>query len=165
MKTANQQFTITRTFEAPMELVFQAFATEAALAEWWGPVAAPIDVISLDFRPGGKFHYRMNGAQVHYGIFRYTEITRPDTITWINSFADEKGEIIKPPFEGLDIPREILNKITLTEVNGITTLKLVSEPNNASENEIDTFYAITDSMQKGFGGTLDQLEKYLQKMQ
>lgn len=142
-------------------MVFQAFANAEALKEWWGPVEAPIDVMKLDFRPGGIFHYRMNGKQINYGIFNYLEIDEPNSITWINSFADENGQIIKPPFEGMDIPKEILNKITFTEMEGCTILELTSSPINASDPEISTFNAMFEGMEKGFGGTLNQLENYL----
>lgn len=162
MQTTNNSFSQTRTFEAPRQLVFEAFSKAEALAKWWGPVEAPIDVISLDFRPGGKFHYRMNGAEVNYGVMNYKEIDEPNSITWINSFADEKGNIIKPPFEGLDFPKEMLVKISLSETNGITTLVLHSEPINATESEISTFNAFTESMEQGFGGTFEQLKKYLE---
>jgi len=165
METTNKTFSLSRTFKAPKELVFRAFSSAEALGKWWGPVEAPIDVISLDFRPGGIFHYRMKGEQINYGIFRYREIDPPNSITWINSFANEKGETIKPPFEDFDIPREILHRITLTEKDGITTLALTAEPLNASENEISTFIAITESMEQGYGGTFDQLEKYLKGIQ
>lgn len=165
MKTQSKTFTLTRTFNAPQKLVFEAFANAEALAKWWGPVEAPIDVMKLDFRPGGVFHYKMKGAKINYGIMRYKEIDRPNSITWINSFANEKAEIIKPPFEGMDVPKEILNKITLTENKGITTLVLTSEPINASEAEINTFNAIIPGMEQGFGGTMGQLENYLNKIQ
>ncbi len=165
MSTANQKFSATRTFKAPKTLVFQAFANEAALAQWWGPVAAPIDVITLDFKPGGIFHYRMKGMQVNYGIFHYKEIVEPDRIVWVNSFANEHGEIIRPPFEGIDIPKEILNTITFTESDGITTLMLESEPIRASEKEIADFIAIRQGMEQGFGGTFDQLGAYLEAVQ
>jgi uncharacterized protein YndB with AHSA1/START domain len=160
-----QSFSLTRTFNATKEMVFDAFANASALAQWWGPVEAPIEVISLDFRPEGIFHYKMKGSHISYGIFRYKEIDRPDRIIWINSFADEKGTIIKPPFEGLDLPKEILNDITLTEENGITTLHLRSEPFNASEAEINCFNSITESMEQGFGGTFKQLADYLHSIQ
>lgn len=165
MSTHNPSFSLSRTFKAPKELVFEAFANEAALARWWGPVEAPIDVISLDFRPGGTFHYKMKGPQVHYGIFHYREIRRPDSIIWVNSFANEKGEIIKPPFEGMDIPKEMLVRISLSEKDGITTLDLFSEPIHASESEVNTFNGMMDSMRQGFGGTLNQLESYLAALQ
>jgi uncharacterized protein YndB with AHSA1/START domain len=160
-----QSFTLTRTFNAPKEMVFDAFASADALAQWWGPVEAPVEVISLDFQPEGIFHYKMKGNQISYGVFRYKEIDRPNRIIWVNSFADEKGTIIKPPFEGLDLPKEILNSITLTEENGITTLHLRSEPLNASEAEINCFNSITESMEHGFGGTFKQLEDYLLSIQ
>lgn len=165
MSTGNSSFTLSRTFKAPKELVFDAFANEAALAKWWGPIEAPIDVISLDFRPGGTFHYKMKGPKVNYGIFHYREIRRPDTICWVNSFANEKGEIIKPPFEGMDVPKEMLVRISLSEKDGITTLDLFSEPVNASESEVNTFNGMMDSMRQGFGGTMAQLEAYLETMQ
>lgn len=134
--------------------MFEAFANEDALAKWWGPVEAPIDVISLDFRPGGTFHYKMKGSQVNYGIFHYREIKRPDSIIWV-----------KPPFEGIDVPREMLIKISLSEKDGITTLDLFSEPMHASESETSTFRAITDSMIQGNNSMFDQLQTYLATLQ
>lgn len=165
MSTGHPSFTLSRTFKASKELVFDAFANEAALAKWWGPAEAPIDVISLDFRPGGTFHYKMKGQQVNYGIFHYREISRPDSISWVNSFANEKGEVIKPPFEGMDVPKEMLIRIKLSEKDGITTLDLFSEPVNASESEVSTFNGMMDSMRQGFGGTMSQLESYLEALQ
>lgn len=163
--STNKKFSITRTFKAPKQLVFDAFSNAEALAEWWGPVGMTIDVIRLDFRPGGIFHYKMTGEHSSYGVMRYKEIDNPNSITWINSFANEKGETIKPPFEGLDFPEEVLNKVTLDEKNGITTLIITSEPFNASEKEIGVFHSITESMTQGFGGTMDQLERYLTTVQ
>lgn len=161
METVSNLFSMTTTFQAPKQLVFDAFSTAKALERWWGPVEAPIDVISLDFRPGGHFHYRMNGAQVTYGIKHYHEIDPPNSMTWVNSFADEQGNIIKPPFEGLDLPKEMLIKITLTEKDGITTLVLESKPVNANESETNTFYALKENMEQGFRGMFGQLEKDL----
>jgi uncharacterized protein YndB with AHSA1/START domain len=160
---ANQQLVITRTFDASKAEVFNAFATPEALAEWWGPVEAPIDVISLDFNPGGKFHYRMNGAMIYYGVFCYQQIIPHDKIVWINSFANEAGEIIKAPFPGLDFPLEVFNVLTLEEKGVQTVLTLVSEPYNATESETAAFNSIYENMQQGFGGTLNQLESYLKR--
>lgn len=157
----NSKFSIVRKFNASIDAVFQSFTNANALAKWWGPVEAPIEMISFDCKVGGVFHYKMNGEQVSYGVFKYVEIEAPHTIAWINSFANEHGEIIKPPFEGMDIPREILNKLSLEEQDGVTTLTLISEPINASEAEIETFIAIKESMEQGYGGTFGQLENYL----
>lgn len=161
--STTQKFTITRTFDASKEDVFNAFASAEALTEWWGPVEAPIDVIQLDFRAGGKFHYRMNGAMVYYGVFHYQQIIPHDSIVWINSFANEAGEVIKAPFPGLDFPLEVLNTLTLEQKGSQTVLTLVSEPYNSTESETAAFNAIRDNMQQGFTGTLNQLEAFLKK--
>ncbi len=163
MENVHPQFSIVKTFNASKKAVFEAFSSSEALAEWWGPVEAPIDVIKLDFKPGGIFHYRMNGKTVNYGVFNYREINEPDNITWINSFADENAVIIKPPFPGIDFPKEILNTITLDEHDGVTTLTLTAQPVNATEEEAKTFYQFAESMQNGFGGTFNQLANYLTK--
>ncbi len=155
------KFSLTKVFKASKEEVFDAFSSAQAMEKWWGPVEAPIDVISFDFRPGGIFHYRMNGEVLTYGVFKFLEINRPHSLIWINSFANEEAEIIKPPFDGLDIPKEILNRVDLTEKEGYTTLSLSSEPVNASPEEIKTFDSIRSSMETGFGGTFNQLHKFL----
>ncbi|XZF13204.1 SRPBCC family protein [Chitinophagaceae bacterium MMS25-I14] len=160
-----EHFSVTRKLNAPKQMVFEAFADANALAQWWGPVEAPIDVVKLDFRPGGIFHYKMKGNSNHHGIFRYIAINEPDSIEWINSFADEHAQIIKPPFPGIDFPREIHNLLTLEEADGVTTLTLSGYPVNATESEENTFYSFFSSMQQGFTGTLNQLENYLKKKQ
>ena len=165
MSTVKEQFSISRTFNAPKQLVFDAFTNAEALAQWWGPVNMPIDVLQLDFRPQGLFHYRMNAAgEARYGIFRYVAIEEPNKIQWINSFSNEAGEIIQAPFPGLVFPKEVMNILTLTEENGITTLHLTGYPVNASEEEENTYYSMFAGMNMGFTGTLNQLEEYLNKV-
>ncbi len=163
MNNQNPVFSLQREYKASKGEVFDAFKSAEALAQWWGPVEAPIQVLKLDFKPNGIFHYKMNGVHINYGIFRYLDIDEPNSIVWINSFANENGEVIKPPFDGIDFPKEIRNTLTLVEQNGVTILTLVSEPIHATENEIATFYAFTESMGEGFGGTFKQLEEYLVK--
>lgn len=162
MSTVKEQFTITRTFNASKQQVFNAFAHAEALAKWWGPANMDIDVLKLDFRPQGVFHYSMKKANaVSYGVFNYVAIEEPNRIEWINSFANEAGEIISAPFPGLVFPKQVMNILTLTEENGITTLHLTGYPINASEEEENTYYSMFAGMNQGFTGTLDQLEAYL----
>ena len=162
MQTTKEQFSITRKLNAPKEVVFNAFSNAEALAKWWGPINMPIDVLQLDFRPKGIFHYSMKTDDaVRYGIFHYVAIEEPNRIEWINSFANEAGEIIAAPFPGLVFPKEVMNIMTLTEENTVTTLQLTGYPINASEEEEATYYSMFASMNQGFTGTLDQLEAYL----
>jgi hypothetical protein len=64
----------------------------------------------------------------------------------------------------MDVPKEILCKIILTEKNGLTTLHLHSEPFNASESEYKTFASIFEGMKQGFDGTFNQLDQYLKTL-
>ncbi|MDB5131994.1 MAG: hypothetical protein JWR02_1743 [Mucilaginibacter sp.] len=153
---------IVRYFNAPKEVVFEAFANAEALAEWWGPAGMPLTVKSFDFTPGGKFHYKLEGkGQIMWGIFKYVTITRPELVEFISSFSDEDGNICKSPFP-MDFPLEIFNELTLTDSNGRTTLTLQGHPINATPEQDATYNSITADMEKGFGNTFDQLERYLQ---
>lgn len=166
MSTVKERFSITRTFNASRQQVFDAFANAEALTQWWGPVNMPIDVIKLDFRPQGIFHYSMKAADVtRYGVFHYVKIEEPNRIEWVNSFANEAGEIIAAPFPGLVFPKQVMNILTLTEENGKTTLHLTGYPINASEEEEHTYYSMFASMNQGFTGTLNQLEAYLKTVE
>jgi uncharacterized protein YndB with AHSA1/START domain len=55
MDTETPQLAISRVFDAPRELVYQAFTDPDQLATWWGPIgnALPRDEIEFDVRPGG----------------------------------------------------------------------------------------------------------------
>ena len=154
--------TIVRNFKAPMEIVFDAFCNADALAEWWGPVGMSLTVLRLDFRPGGKFHYKMEGDKTMWGLFRYGKINRPDLIEFVNSFSDEAGNICKAPFP-MDFPLEIFYRVTLTDDNEVTTLTLQGYPINASPEQETSYYSIMENMHQGFGGTFDKLDVYLGK--
>lgn len=162
MNSNNQKgFSIERKFKAAKTTVFNAFATAEALGKWWGPAESTIEVVNFNFVPEGKFHYKLDGnGQTMWGLFVYKNIVNPDLLEFVSSFSDENGAVCKAPFP-MDFPLEIFNQITLTESEGITTLLLQGKPLNATAEQEATYLSLTESMQKGFGGTFDQLEKYL----
>src|SRR5687767_1594226 len=87
--TSGEDFVITRTFDAPRDLVFKAFSEAERLAQWWGPKGCTIRVSRLGFRPGGTFHYRMqmpDGFEM-WGRFTYREIDAPERIVFVNAFS------------------------------------------------------------------------------
>lgn len=163
--TEQTKFSLTYEFDAPKELVFDAFSNAEALNEWWGPVESDNSVIKLDFRTGGIFHYKMvNNGKVAYGRFLFGKIQPHDLLEFTNSFADEQGNIVKAPFD-IAIPEAIFYRLTFTEHNGKTLLTLTGEPVHASEEEVETFRSINESMQEGFGATFRQLAIYLDNLQ
>jgi uncharacterized protein YndB with AHSA1/START domain len=161
-RAADVELVITRTFDAPRKLVFQAFSESSRLAEWWGPKGLEITVSRLDFRPGGVFHYSMTAPDgtVMWARMVYREIVPPERIVWVNSFADEAGNLVPVPF-GDEWPPEMLCTVTLAEQDGNTLLTLRVIPVNASELQTVTFGEQHDSMREGFGGTFDKLDDHL----
>jgi uncharacterized protein YndB with AHSA1/START domain len=156
-------FVYVREFDAPKELVFNAFSTAEALNAWWGPVETRNSVIKLDFTPGGIFHFKMESpAGTNYGRFLFGNIQPYDLLEFTNAFADEQARVVKAPFD-IPLPLEIFYRITFTEHNGKTTITLTGQPVNASPEETAAFHSINDGMEQGFGGTFDKLAAYLDK--
>ena len=157
-----EEFVIARVFDAPRDLVFKAHTECERLKHWWGPKGFTMRVCKLDLRPGGVFHYclRSPKGEDMWGKFVYREIAVPERLVFINSFSDEQGNITRHPFAP-DWPLEVLNTSTFTEQGRKTTLTLRSTPHAATQAERKAFEAGHKGMQAGFGGTFDQLEKYL----
>ena len=162
MTATQTAFTISRTFDAPRELVFKVFSQAEHLARWWGPAGWEWVKGDMDFRPGGQLHYglRMPDGPEMWGKFLYREIEAPKRVVFINGFSNAAGELTRHPMAPL-WPLEVLNVLTLEEQDGRTLLTLCGEPHNASQIERQTFAAGFDSMRMGFGGTFDQLQAYL----
>lgn len=60
---ATPQFSITRTFDAPRELVWRAWTDEAELAQWLHPFGVSTDSVSFDVRVGGRYRYTMTNDE------------------------------------------------------------------------------------------------------
>ena len=165
LRTEEREFVITRTFDAPRDLVWKAWTERERLEQWWGPKGFKIEVHSFDLRPGGVFHYSMNAANgyVMWGKFVYREIAAPERLVFVSAFSDAEGNITTNPFK-LKLALETLNVVTLEEVDGKTLLTLKGGPINATEEELATYFGMRSSMEQGFAGTFEQLDEVLVTM-
>lgn len=160
---ADREFKVSRSFNAPRDLVWKAWSEPERLAQWWGPKGCKLEVRKLEFMPGGIFHYGMQmGPGMWWGRFVYREIEKPERIVFVSSFSDETGGVTRAPFSPT-WPLEVLNDLTLTEENGKTTVSLRGGPINPTQEERANFENMFGSMEQGFGGTFDQLDEYLAK--
>ncbi len=162
--SAPRPFTISRTFDAPRELIWKAWSERWRLMEWFGPKGFKMPAAKLDFRPGGSFHYCLASPDGHemWGKFVYREIVPMEKIVLVSSFSDEAGEVTRHPMSAT-WPLETLSTFTLTEENGRSTATIHWVPLNAAEEEINTFNAAHEGMKQGWTGTFDQLDAYLAK--
>jgi len=63
---AKRTLSIKRTFDAPVELVWEAWTEPEHLSHWWGPQGMPLTIVEHDFKVGGKWKYVMtmpNGGE------------------------------------------------------------------------------------------------------
>ena len=154
--------TLSRTYNAPRDLVFKVWTECEHMSGWWGPKGWSLSYCKIDLRPGGLFHYCMRGpnGDEHWGRFVYHEIVVPERLVFINSFADAYGGLEKVPFMP-DWPREVLAMVTFTEEDGKTTITFEAAPVNASDNERKIFIGGKEQFGSGWGSSLEKLEEYL----
>jgi uncharacterized protein YndB with AHSA1/START domain len=60
-KTTDREIVMTRTFDAPREMVWQAWVDPKQLVQWWGPKGFTTTVHEMDVRPGGLWRLVMHG--------------------------------------------------------------------------------------------------------
>jgi uncharacterized protein YndB with AHSA1/START domain len=164
MNEKNKEFVISREFDVSRELMFKVWTDPEHMQRWWGPKDFKVIHSKMDLRPGGVYLYGIRSPDGHdmWGKFVYREIVKPERIVFVNSFSDENGGVTRHPMNP-GWPLELLSTITFTEQGGKTTVTVRWLPLNASEKERNTFQAGFESMNKGWGGTLDQLATYVAK--
>ncbi len=112
-RRSESELVITRTFDGPAQLVFEAWTRPELLMRWWAPKSFGITFLSCeaDVRTGGSYrfvfgHPASDQPMAFFG--RYIEVTPPTRIVWTN----EEGE------EGS------VTTVTFTERDGKTHLVL-----------------------------------------
>jgi uncharacterized protein YndB with AHSA1/START domain len=94
-ETASREFTLTRLYDAPRDLVFKVWTDPRYVALWWGIEGAANTPCELDVRPGGRWHIDMRapGGTVYPngGVFLevientrlvYNDIPDPASPAW-----------------------------------------------------------------------------------
>ena len=155
-------FVVSRTFDAPRNLVWKAFTDQERMRHWWGPKGFTVVASKMDLRSGGIYHYGLkapDGAAM-WGKFAFREIAAPERMVFISSFSDEAGGTTRHPGHQA-WPLEMLSMFTFEEVGGKTKVTIRWSPHDPSDSERRTFDEGYDSMRMGWGGTFDQLEAYL----
>jgi uncharacterized protein YndB with AHSA1/START domain len=96
-RAQHREFTITRVFDAPRELVFRAWTDPVHMTAWFGPrgCTTPLSTIAADVRPGGVWRVTMirddNGAEYPTGGF-YIEVREPERLVFTWSDPGGSGE-------------------------------------------------------------------------
>lgn len=135
---------LTRLFDAPRHLVFEAMTKPEHIRRWWGNLDAgySVPVCDVDFRIGGKWRFvnkHPQGEAEFYGEYR--EIDAPGRVVFTEIFA---------PFP------DTVSIVTaeLTEENGKTRLKATSSYPSTEVRDM----VLSTGMERGAGLSYDRLE-------
>src|ERR1700675_2589990 len=91
---ADREIVMTRVFDAPRRLVFEAFSKPELLKRWFGPRGWSLVVCEVDLKVGGGFRFVMRGPDGREMGMRgvYREIVPPERSVHMESFDDFPGE-------------------------------------------------------------------------
>ena len=103
-RKSDREFVVTRTFDAPARLVFEAWTKPELLKRWWAPKSFGVTLLSCeaDVRVGGKYRFEFgHPASTEPMAFfgRYLEVTPPSRLVWTNEEGAEGGQITTVTFE------------------------------------------------------------------
>jgi uncharacterized protein YndB with AHSA1/START domain len=163
----SRPFIISREFNAPLALVWQAWTERERFASWFGPKGVKVNMAKFDLRPGGLNHYSMtlpNGNEM-WGKAVYREIAPSTKLVWINSFSDKDAGITRHPLSKDPWPLQMLTTVTFAEKAGKTTVTVTWLPYEATDEERAVFDRNLENMKAGWGGTFDQFNDYVAEIQ
>ena len=149
---ANNQLIAERSFKAPKNKVWKYYTTAELLDKWWGPEPYRAITKSFDFKPGGHWHYVMQGPEgdKHYCILNYKTIDEEQSFTAFDAFANEDWSM------KTDMPSQDW-EVAFTEDGDMTNLRVVIT--FKSMEDLETLVKM--GMKEGFDMGLNQLEQLL----
>lgn len=100
-----REILVTRTFDAPPRLVFEAWTTPALFRQWWVPKSMPLALLSYeaDIRTGGTYRlvFDVDGTNTMAFHGRYLEVTPHTRMQWTNDESGDDGAVTTVTFEDL----------------------------------------------------------------
>lgn len=119
---------ISREFDAPRELVFEAWTDAESLGNWFAPRVCEVEFRRFDFREGGGFHscIRTPGGDKCWCQGEYRRIVAGELIEFTMAVSNERMEKIRAVDAGMDPdwPQETVVTVTFEEVAGGTRITL-----------------------------------------
>ena len=115
---SDREIVLTRAFDAPRDLVFEAWTNPEHVRHWWGPRSSTMVLCEAEVRPGGAWRYvttSEDGAEVPFtGVYR--EIAPPERLVYTEMYD-------VAPFNSGD---PAVNTVTFTEEGGRTLVTVTT---------------------------------------
>ena len=146
----DEQILITREFDAPKHLVFEAWTRPDLVKRWWHAKRGEMTVAEIDLRVGGKWRYAMvteDGLEVAFHG-EYLQIVPNERIVSTETYEGVPEDVSEED-------ATTVNTATFTEADGRTTVTiLVQAPSKESRDAI-----VESGMEDGLQDALDLLEE------
>ncbi len=144
---SDREIVMTRVFDAPRELVFDAHSSCEHISKWWGPRKYEVATCEIDFRPGGAWRIIHRGPSGNEIAFHgeYREIVRPERFVWTFGFEGMAGEPGPETY-------------VFEEHDGRTTLTTTAVFSSVEERDA----VLGSGMESGAAETWDRLDEYLE---
>jgi len=146
IEPGKQEIVMTRTFDAPRELVFKTMMDPTLIPQWWGPSYLTTTVDEMEVRPGGKWRYLQRDPQGNEHAFHgvYHDITAPERMVCTFEYEGVPGHVL-------------LETVTQEEVDGKTTMTEQS----VFQSVADRDEMVQSGMESGATEMLDRLAQLL----
>ena len=99
-RRSEREVVVTRTFDGPARIVFEAWTTPELFRRWWVPKSMGMSLLSceMDVRVGGKYRLEFEpDAMAFFGT--YLEVTPHSRLAWTNEEGGEGGSVTTVTFE------------------------------------------------------------------
>jgi uncharacterized protein YndB with AHSA1/START domain len=146
---SDREIVLTRTFNAPRTLVWQAWTQPEHVSKWWGVQGLEITSCTIHLHVGGGYRYVLRGPDGAEYAFTgvYREVVPPERLVYTDSF------------EGMPDKAAVVT-VTFAEQDGKTTLTSRSLYQSASDRDAH----IQSGMEAGMRESMDQLAAHLQSL-
>ena len=103
-RKSDRELVVTRTFNGPARLVFEAWSKPELFKRWWVPksmMGMSLLSCEMDVRAEGKYRlvFGVDGSKVMEVFGRYIEVTPHSRLVWTNEEGDEGGAVTTVTFE------------------------------------------------------------------
>ena len=102
-RKSDREIVVTRTFNAPARIVFEAWTTPELFKQWWVPKSMGMALRSceMDVRVGGRYRLEFEpNAMAFFGT--YVEVIPSSRLVWTNEEGGEGGPVTTVTFEEKD---------------------------------------------------------------
>jgi uncharacterized protein YndB with AHSA1/START domain len=147
---SDREITMTRVFDAPRELVFQAHIDPRHVPHWWGLRGSTTIVDMMDVRPGGAWRFVQRDPEGNEYGFRgeYREVVPPERLVYTFEFEGMPGHIL-------------VETITFEEHDGKTRLTTTSLFTSVEDRD----GMLESGMESGAIESWDRLAELLESLQ